>query len=68
MTPAALRAICESRSTTSGTGGQTKLARFLGWHHTTVWRKLSGKSQITESDVLAIQKTIEMAEGQKRLA
>ena len=45
-----------------GTGGQSKLARMLGWHHSTVWRKLNGKSAITESDALAIQKVMEMAE------
>ena len=37
------------------------LARLLGWHHSTVWRKLNGQSPITESDALAIQKAVEMA-------
>jgi DNA-binding transcriptional regulator YdaS (Cro superfamily) len=63
MTPADLRAICDSLNNERGTGGQSRLARLLGWHHSTVWRKLSGKSPITESDALAIQKAVEMAEG-----
>jgi DNA-binding transcriptional regulator YdaS (Cro superfamily) len=37
-----------------GTDGQSKFARLLGWHHSTVWRKLNGKSKITSSDALAI--------------
>lgn len=32
-----------------------KLARLLGWHHSTVWRKLNGKCRITQSDELAIR-------------
>jgi hypothetical protein len=44
-------------------GARRMLARLLGWHHSTVWRKLTGKSPITESDALAIQKAVEMAEG-----
>ena len=63
MTPADLRVICDSLNDDRGTGGQSKLARMLGWHHSTVWRKLNGKSAITESDALAIQKAREMAEG-----
>ncbi len=55
MTPADLRAICDSLIGERGTGGQTKLARLLGWHHSTVWRKLYGKSPITQSDELAIR-------------
>ncbi len=54
MTPADLRLITVSLNDERGTGGQTKLARLLGWHHSTVWRKLTGKSRITQSDVLAI--------------
>jgi hypothetical protein len=46
-----------------GTGGQSKLARLLDWHHSTVWRKLSSKSPITESNAVAILKAMEMAEG-----
>jgi DNA-binding transcriptional regulator YdaS (Cro superfamily) len=61
MTPADLRAICDSLKDERGTGGQSRLARLLGWHHSTVWRKLNGKSPITESDALAIQKAVEMA-------
>jgi DNA-binding transcriptional regulator YdaS (Cro superfamily) len=62
MTPADLRAICDSLNDERGTGGQSKLARLLGWHHSTVWRKLTGKSRITETDALAIQKAVERAE------
>jgi DNA-binding transcriptional regulator YdaS (Cro superfamily) len=64
MTPADLRAICDSLNDERGTGGQTKLARLLGWDHSTVWRKLTGKSPIAESDALAIRKAVEMAGGQ----
>jgi hypothetical protein len=54
MTPAHLRAICNSLNDERATGGQTKLAHLLGWHYTTLWRKLVGKSPITQSDELAI--------------
>jgi plasmid maintenance system antidote protein VapI len=67
MTPADLRAICDSLNDERGTGGQTKLARLLNWHHSTVWRKLSGKSPITESNALALQKTVETASGSAQL-
>jgi DNA-binding transcriptional regulator YdaS (Cro superfamily) len=63
MTPADLRAITISLNDERGTGGQTRLARLLGWHHSTVWRKLNGKSPISESDALAIRKAVEIAEG-----
>ena len=43
----------------SGTGGQSKLARLLGWHHSTAWRKLNGKSRITQADELAIRQAVE---------
>jgi len=58
MTPADLRVICDSLNDERGTGGQTKLARLLEWHYTTVWRKLTGRSPITESDTLAIQQAV----------
>jgi hypothetical protein len=64
MSPADLRAICESLNDERGTGGQSRLARLCVWDHSTVWRKLNGQSPITESDALAIQKAVEMAEGQ----
>jgi hypothetical protein len=54
-----LRAICDSLNDEHGTGGQTRLARLCGWHHSTVWRKLNGRSRITPSDELAILKAIE---------
>ena len=40
MTRADLRAITISLNDERDTGGQSKLARLLGWHHSTVWRKL----------------------------
>jgi hypothetical protein len=64
MTPADLRAICDSLNDERGRGGQARLARLLGWHYTTLWRKLNRKSRITEADALAIQKAIETAEAE----
>ena len=61
MTPADLRAITISLNDERGTGGQSRLARLLKWDHSTVWRKLNGKSPITESDALAIQKAVELS-------
>jgi hypothetical protein len=58
MTPAELRAICASINDECGTGGQTKLARSLRSHHSTVWRKLNGKSTITKSDEVAIRQAV----------
>lgn len=63
MTPSDLRAVCNSLKNEHGTGGQTRLASLLDWDHSTVWRKLNGKSPVTESDALAIQKAVEMAGG-----
>jgi hypothetical protein len=63
MVPSDLRAICDSLNDERGTGGQTKLARLLDWDYSTLWRKLTGKSPITEADALAIQKAVEIAEG-----
>jgi hypothetical protein len=60
MTPTDLRSICDSLDDKLGKGGQSKLAGMLGWHHSTVWRKLNGKSRITESDALAIKKALEL--------
>jgi hypothetical protein len=60
MTPADLRAICDSLNDEDGMGGQSKLARMLGWHHSTIWRKLNGKSRIINSDALAIKKALEI--------
>jgi hypothetical protein len=61
LTPVDLQAICDSLNDERGTGGQSKLARLVDWDYSTLWRKLTGKSSITESDVLAIQKAVEMA-------
>ncbi len=58
MTPAGLRAICDSLNNKQGTGGQTKLARLLWWNYSTIWRKLSGKSQFTQSDEMAIRHAV----------
>jgi hypothetical protein len=41
MTSSDLRAICDSLNDERGTGGQSKLARLCGWHHSTVWRKIN---------------------------
>lgn len=59
MTPAHLRAICRALNDERGTGGQSKLARLLGWNYSTLWRKLTGKSPITQSDELAIRQAVE---------
>ena len=67
MTPADLRTIIVSLNDERGTGGQSELARLLEWDYSTLWRKLNGKSPITESDALAIQKTVEIASGTAQL-
>ena len=58
MIPPNLRAICNSLNDEHNTGGQSKLARLLGWHRSTIWRKLNGKSPITQSDELAIRQAV----------
>jgi hypothetical protein len=58
MTPANLRAICNSLNGERGTGGQTGLARLLKWYHSTIWRKLNGKSPITQANELAIRQAL----------
>ena len=58
MTPTDLRALCDSLNDESGTGGQSKLARLLGWNYSTLWRKLNRKSRITQSDELAIRQAM----------
>jgi len=58
MTPADLRAICDSLNDEHGTGGQTYVARLLGWHYSTLWRKLNGLFKITHSGELAIRQAI----------
>ena len=59
MTPADLRAICDSFNDERGTDGQSKLARLLDWDYSTLWRKLNGRSPITTSDELAIRQAVE---------
>lgn len=39
----------------SNAHGPVEAARLLGWHYSTLWRKLNGKSRITQTDELAIQ-------------
>jgi hypothetical protein len=68
MTPADLRAICDSLNDERGTGGQTKLARLLGWHYSTLWRKLNGLSTITHSDGLAIRAATTLRAAEHRLS
>lgn len=58
MTPADLREVRDSLNE-HGTGGQSKLARLLGWDSSTVRRKLAGKSKITKSDELAIERAVQ---------
>ena len=65
MTRGDLRGICDSLDDERGTGGQTRLARLLGWHHSTVWRKLNGKSRITPLDELAILAAVGQHLGQE---
>ncbi len=55
LTPDDLRVICDSLNDERVNGGPAKLAQMLGWNHSTVWRKLHGKSPITKFDKLAIQ-------------
>jgi hypothetical protein len=55
MIPADLRIHSDSLDGERGTGGQSKLACLLGWDYSTLWRKLNGKSPITQSDELAIR-------------
>ena len=54
MTPEALPAVCDSLSDERRTGGQTRLARLLGWDPSTIRRKLSGDTKITKADELAV--------------
>jgi hypothetical protein len=61
------RSLCNSLNDERGTGGQTKLAKRLGWHHSTLWRKLNGLSRITKSDELAIRQAL-VLEPPERLA
>lgn len=51
MTPIQLRRICNSLNP----GGQTRLARLLGWNPSTIRRKLAGESKISKADELAIR-------------
>ena len=57
MTSTSLRANT-SRNDERGTDGQTKLARLLGWHYSTRWRKLNSLSWITQSNELAIRQAV----------
>jgi hypothetical protein len=55
MTPDEPRSICDSVHP----GGQTKLARKLGWEISTIRRKLAGKTNISLTDELAVKYAIE---------
>ena len=59
MTTSHPRPISISPNDERGSGGQTKLARLLDWHHGTVWRKLNGRGRITQSDELAIRQSLQ---------
>jgi hypothetical protein len=59
MTPAELRVACDSLNDERGTGGQTTLARLLGWDASTIRRKLAGKSKISRADELAVRHVAE---------
>jgi hypothetical protein len=61
MTPAELRRICDGLNDERGTGGQTELAKRLGWNPSTVRRKLAGTLPITRSDAIAIRAAAEDA-------
>ncbi len=67
MTPADLRAICNSLNDERGTGGQTKLARLLELDASTIRRKLSGKLKISRSDELAIERAVQKAYAETNL-
>jgi hypothetical protein len=56
MTPADLRAICDSLNDEHRTGRRSKVGRLLHWHHSTVYRKFNGQSIITRADEPAILK------------
>lgn len=64
MTLAELRVICDSLDDERRTGGRSKLARLLGWNYSTLWRKLNGKSPISQSDELAIRQAIVLLPSQ----
>jgi hypothetical protein len=58
MTPADLRAFCDSLNNERGTGGQTRLAHLLGWHHSTIWRNLNCLPKIPPFNELAVRQVI----------
>jgi hypothetical protein len=58
VTSADLLAICETLNDERATGGQSRFASLLGWHHSTDWRKLNGRSPITQADELAGRKAV----------
>ena len=55
MTPAKLRAYCDLLNDKHGTGGQTELARRLGWSARTIRRKLAGDSEIDRDEAIAVR-------------
>jgi DNA-binding transcriptional regulator YdaS (Cro superfamily) len=54
MTPAELRAVCDSLNP----GGQTRLARLLGICPTLLRKKLAGKVGISRVDELAVKHVV----------
>jgi DNA-binding transcriptional regulator YdaS (Cro superfamily) len=62
MTPAKLRAICDSLNP----GGQTRLASLLGIHPTLIRKKLAGKVSISRVDELAIKHVVAGYKGRKK--
>jgi hypothetical protein len=55
MTRRELRKLCDSLNP----GGQTKLAGMLGWAARTMRNKLAGKTKITQSDELAVERAMQ---------
>lgn len=62
MTPAELRAICDSLNP----GGQTKLAGMIGMHPTLLRKKLAGKVKIRKVDEFAIEEAVKQFNRQKK--
>jgi hypothetical protein len=51
-----------------GMGAQARFARLLGWSCSTFWRKLNGKSSMTQADELAIRRAMEFVRNRPDLA
>ncbi|MFO0906752.1 MAG: hypothetical protein U0835_00015 [Isosphaeraceae bacterium] len=66
MTPAQLRSHCDSLNDEHGTGGQTELAKRLGWSDRTMRRKLAGDSPIDRDEAMAVEHLMECQQGMSR--